>query len=583
MLARSVFKNFSKLTISHVIGATHPPILNKTIQKQLQETTHKHPEHMAVISPHQNKNLTYQKLYDQSKRIAANLLDLGVQPNQKIGLYFSNSIEWYLLQMACCMSDTILVTINPAYRHDDLKHCINSIELDVLIVSNTKSPTRVLDNVEWLIGEQPPQDRHNLRLKSVPSLKKIFVVDFIGESIANQNFIDFKEHLLDASPSNESQIQVKNIIHTNNSNAATNIQFTSGTTGLPKGAVLTHSNILNNGSLVSHRLGYHPNDKICVSVPLYHCFGMVMANLAAIVSGSTVIYPNYTFNADSCLDSIEKYKMTSVYGVPTMFLEMLKQQKAKPRDLRSLEHGVIAGSLCPEILLKRIHSEMDVKLVTVAYGMTETSPISFMTKKEDSMLKRTSTVGRIVANVEAKIVDEAGNTTAIGHPGELLVKGHSVMLGYYNNPEVTAKTIVDGWMYSGDLATMDEDGYLSIVGRNKDIINRGGEKIAPKEVEDHILAINNVENVQVVSVPDDKFGEEILALVKLSNPKQKFDIFCIKTELKDKLAHYKMPKYVWIVNDLPITVTGKPQKFKMRKEWEYHIKEIGTTDPYKIR
>ena len=578
-----IVRKFSKLTYSHAIGTSHPRLLQNTIGKQLLEAANKHAGQVAVISVHQNKHLTYQELFVKSKQIAANLREMGINQGQKVGVYFSNSMEWYLLQMACALSNNILVTINPAYKHEDLKHCLNSVKIDVLVTSNVTKPARMLDNVEWLFGEDQQQDKFNLKLSSVPTLKKILVVDFENKPTLNPLFFDFEETLLKNIPSEIYLTEIKKLLHENFQDEVTNIQFTSGTTGYPKGAMLTHTNILNNGFLLGHEMKYGTMDRICVPVPLYHCFGMVIGNLAAMTHGSTVIYPGFSFNANNALDSIEEYQATGLYGVPTMFLEMIKQQNLKPRNLTSLEKGVIAGSLCPEKLLLKIQNDLHVKFIGVAYGMTETSPISYLTRREDSIEKQTQTVGRILPHMEGKVVDESGETLPIGHKGEYIIKGHSVMKGYFGNPEATSQSIIEGWMYTGDLATMDEYGYLRIVGRKKDIINRGGEKIAPKEVEEYILEMDNVENVQVVSVPDENFGEEILALITIVDTKKQFDILSVKTFLKDKIAHYKIPKYVWVVNNLAITGTGKPQKFKMRKDFLAQIEELGTAESFTIR
>lgn len=578
-------RHFSKLAGSHVTGPKHPHLLEHTIGRQLMEAAKRYSSETAVISCHQGTSLSYHELFARAKRMAANMIDLGITEDMKVGVYFANSVEWLLLQMACALSKTVLVTINPAYRHDDLRHCVNSVGLNVLVTSNTHKPARVIENVDWLIGDDVSQvkDPFSLSLKKAPTLKKVFVVDFSHEAISNPAYLDFATHLQDSHPSETAVAKVKELLHRNFANEVTNIQFTSGTTGLPKGAQLTHTNILNNGFLMGSEMGYRPREKVCVSVPLYHCFGMVMGNLAALTHGSTVVYPSFAFSASDCLDAIEETKATVVYGVPAMFLELMRHQSNKARNLSSLEKGVIAGALCPEPLLKSIQKELHVKFLAVCYGMTETSPISFMTRRTDHVSKQTGSVGRILPHLEAKIVNEEGEIVPVGKRGEFMVKGHSVMKGYIGNPEATASVLSDGWMRSGDLAVMDEEGYLNIVGRIKDIINRGGEKIAPKEVEDHILEIDNVETVQVVSVPDERLGEEILALIKLRDNKKQFDIRSVKEELKDKLAHYKVPKFVWVVESLPITATGKPQKFRMRKDWLDLVKEKGSAEEFRIR
>lgn len=575
---------FSKLIKSHVIGDRKLPLIEHSISKQLEIAANRFSDQLAIISNHQSKQLTFAQLYESARRVAGNLLASGVKKGDRVGIYSSNSAEWAIIQMACALADTIFVTINPAYRVEDLKHCLNLTELNVLVASNWTSPVRMLDNVDQLLeGHASTYDFRDLKLDNLPHLRKIFVINNQADATKTFDYPDFETNLLRADFPKIYNTEIDRTINKQNPHEGTNIQFTSGTTGLPKGALLTHHNILNNAFLIGRQMGYSPADKICLSVPLYHCFGMVMGNLAGLVHGATVIYPNATFKATAVLESVQKYHGTTVYGVPTMFIEMCKLAETGQYDLSSLSKGVIAGSLCPEILLKRVGEKMNVKYFSVAYGMTETSPITFMTRPNDTTEQQTQTVGKILPHTEAKLVDDHGHVVEIGKKGEYITRGYAVMKGYYNNPKETHRSIKDGWMHSGDIGIMDEDGFLRIVGRIKDIIIRGGENIAPKEIEEVILHMDNVENVQVIGVEDEKLGEEICALIKLKHPEIPFDIKSVAAFLKPKLAHYKVPKYVRVVDHMPITVTGKPQKFKMRQEWKHHIEEIGSAERYRIR
>ena len=384
---------------------------------------------------------------------------------------------------------------------------------------------------------------------------------------------DFHGSLLYPTPSLEACKTMDEILLSQDPYEVTNIQFTSGTTGLPKASVLTHHNIMNNGIGLANIMDYSPEERICMPVPFYHCFGMVMGNLAAMSRGSAIVISSPTFNGAKTLDTIEKHACTTVYGVPTMFIEMIKAQNVKTRDLAWLRKSVIAGSVCPEQLLKDKTTHLNISKVHVAYGMTETSPVSFMIREDSPAEKKCVSVGQIMEHVEAKIIDEEWNTVPVGENGELVVRGYSVMKGYYRDPVNTEKNVHDGWMMTGDLAKLDQDGFLSIEGRLKDLIIRGGENIAPFEIEESIMSLGIVENVQVIGVPDEKYQEEICALVKFKSGNW-VSKETIAEHVKGQLAHFKVPKYVQFVEDFPITVTGKPQKFRMRDEWVAMISKM---------
>ncbi len=586
LVSRRSNQYMSNFIKSYVKSGNFPPLLDITISKQLELTAERWPDQLACISQHQGASLNYQQLYEKAKRLAANLIDLGVKRGDRVGIYAPNCIEWYLIQMACALSDSIFVTINPAYKVEDLRFCLNNIEINLLITTNSKAPSRLLDNIEKLLEHSPSEgNKESSKRPELPHLRGIYVIDIEKDgSISNGNVNlnigkDQEDHkelaqlvncfstkCMDAEPSAVATKSVDSILKFQNPKSPINIQFTSGTTGLPKGAQLTHRNILNNGFFIAHEMGYTREDRIVLPVPLYHCFGLVMGNLAALTSGATIIYPNLSFNAEKTLQAVETYKGTTIYGVPTMFMNFLNQQEKSSYNLTSLQKGIMAGSICPEHLLSRVNKELNIAQLAVCYGMTETSPVSFMTRRNDSQDQKTTTVGKLMKHLEAKVVDEQGNILPTEVPGELLVKGYSIMAGYYNNPD-SNKVITEGWMKTGDLGTINKDGYLKIVGRIKDIIIRGGENIAPMEIENQLLKMTNVDNVQVFGVPDAVMGEEICAFIQLKDKDHSFDPKSVLSFLKNKLAHYKVPKYVCVVDQLPITVTGKPQKFKMREDW----------------
>jgi fatty-acyl-CoA synthase len=396
---------------------------------------------------------------------------------------------------------------------------------------------------------------------------------------------NFHEWIIYRTPSPQALGRVDDIIVNQDPMSITNLQFTSGTTGLPKAASLTHFNIMNNGIDISEIMGYSPEDRICLTVPFYHCFGTVIGTLACLSAGASMVLPSPIFNANRALEAIEKWKCTTVYGVPTMFIEMIKQQKQNNYAIESLYKSLIAGSICPKQLILDKEKYLGIENIHIAYGMTETSPVSFLMRQEDPFEKKCTSVGRIFPNVEAKIVSASGETVELGEKGEFAVKGYLVMPGYYNDPENTANSIRDGWMMSGDLGRMDEEGYLYIEGRIKDLIIRGGENISPKEIEEYIMSLTEVENVQVIGVPDPKYQEEICAVIKVKEgltltKEQVFDY------LKPLISHFKLPKYVKFVDTFPITVTGKLQKFRMIDDWNQEVRTLTQDqlkDKYMVR
>lgn len=566
---------------SILIGGKSSALIEHSIGQLLRLRAEEFGNRPALISAHQNIQLTYSELLDQARRFAANLYDEGLVAGDRVGIYATNSLEWVVAQYGCAMADFLLVNINPAYKVEDLKHALKLTEVNCVLVSNGAYPKPILPVLEAVVGRPVGSERCALECPGLPNLRRAFLISAHHESL-NPDWADFGQLLINRTPSSAALARVDQATANQKAQDPTNIQFTSGTTGNPKGAVLTHLNIVNNGATVARGMGYSPFDILCLPVPLYHCFGTVMGNLAALYAGAACLYPNPIFSGPKTLDACSAYKATAVYGVPTMFIELINQQRERnlPLELRA---SLMAGSMCPESLLKSVQKELKIKDCIVGYGMTETSPISFLTLRGDTVENQTTTVGRLTDFLEAKIVDEQGNIVPIGEKGELCVRGYSVMKGYYNDSKATAEAIRDGWMYTGDLLQFDSQGYARVLGRLKDVIIRGGENIAPSEIEGHILKLDFVENVQIIGVPDDRLGEEICAVLKLRKNVKSFDPNEIVDYLRDKLAHFKVPKYIWPVDDIPITVTGKPLKRIMKQQWDDLVVSKGLIDKFKVK
>ncbi|MFD2541219.1 AMP-binding protein [Lacinutrix gracilariae] len=525
------------------------PLLGETIGENLRKTVEKYPNNDALISVHQNYRATYKQFYQEVIHLAKSLLADGVQFGDRVGIWSPNRYEWTLVQYATAEIGAILVNLNPAYRVHELKFAINQSEISYVICPvkyKTSAYKKMLEEVD----------------ENCISLKKAVYLD-----TADWENLLKKGHTI-------SDAQLEEAIAKTDFDQAINIQYTSGTTGFPKGVTLSHHNVLNNGYFIARRLEYTDADRVCIPVPFYHCFGMVIGNLACTSHGACMVIPNDSFNAEKTLSAVEKEKCTSLYGVPTMFIAELSLDNFKDYNLSSLRTGVMAGATCPEEIMKRVQSEMNMKDVTVCYGMTETSPVSLQTKIGAPLKKQVATVGTVMEHLEVKIIDpETGKTLPIGKEGELCTRGYSVMLGYWNNPETTQQVIdASRWMHSGDLAVMDAEGYVSISGRIKDLIIRGGENISPKSIEEFLYTHPKILDIQVIGVPSEKYGEEIMAWIKLHQ-----NVQCTEAELlafcKNQIAHYAVPKYWKFVNDFPMTVSGKIRKVEMR---EIAIKEIVT-------
>lgn len=533
--------------LSYVHGDSSIPLLGETIGENLKKTVEKFPKNDALICSHQNYRATYEEFYEQTSQVAKAILHLGAKPGDRVGIWSPNRYEWVLLQYATARIGVILVNINPAYRTSELIFVLNQSQIKYIFASlsfKTSNYKKMVDDA------------------------REFTSTLADEVFFDENWDDFLKgaaHISDEELQNyESQIQFDDPV---------NIQYTSGTTGFPKGVTLSHHNILNNGYFIGVRLHYTEKDRVCIPVPFYHCFGMVIGNLCCTAHGSTMVIPNDSFDPKLTLEVVEKEKCTSLYGVPTMFIATLHELDLKNYDLSSLRTGVMAGAVCPPEVMKRVENQMNMKEVTICYGMTETSPVSTQTKIGTPFEKQIHSVGTIHDHLEIKIVNpETGKIVNRGENGELCTRGYSVMLKYWDNPEATHQVLDSArWMHTGDLAMMDEEGYIHISGRIKDLIIRGGENISPKEIEDFLYQYPNVLDAQVIGVPSEKFGEEVMAWIKVregfSLTEEELVNFC-----KGQIAHYKVPKYWKFVQEFPMTISGKVRKVEMR---EMAIKELG--------
>jgi fatty-acyl-CoA synthase len=540
------------LTSSLVRGADPPPLIELTIGSALALAADRWGEREALVSVEQGVRWTFAELLDQADRFAAGLLALGLEPGERIGIWAPNCVEWTVTQFAAARAGLILVTINPAYRATEAAFTIAKAGLSALVFAERFKTS----------------DYAAIMAEIAPGLPMLRTVIQIGGDPAP--WIAFADVAARAGDADRDRLLA--IGPTLAPTDAINIQFTSGTTGLPKGATLSHRNILNNGYFVGRAQALKAGDRICIPVPLYHCFGMVMGNLASITHGATMVYPAAGFDPGAVLAAVAAERCTALYGVPTMFIALLAHPEFASFDLSSLRTGIMAGAVCPEPLMRQVIERLHMPDITIAYGMTETSPVSFQTAIDDPVERRVGSIGRVQPHLECKLVDEQGAMVPLGTPGELCTRGYSVMLGYWGEPDKTEKVIdADGWMHSGDLAVIDGDGYATIVGRLKDMVIRGGENIYPREIEEFLYSHPAVEDVAVVGVPDDRMGEELCAWIRLragaAADEEEVRAFC-----RDRIAHYKVPRYVRFVDQFPITVTGKVQKYLIR---EAMVAELG--------
>ena len=551
---------------AHVAGERDEPLWEMTIPQLLKQTVARHGQREAAVFREQAIRWTWSEFDRKVDALAAGLLALGINTGDRVGVWAPNRAEWVLTQFATARIGAILVNINPAYRVAELEFALNKVGCVALVLAPSFKTSDYVGMLRSLAPELDGATPGKLSAARFPKLRS--VIKMGSERVSGMFNFDEVERMGTAAQ----RMGLDAITATLSAHDAINIQFTSGTTGAPKGATLTHRNIVNNARFVTSTMDFSEQDRLAIPVPLYHCFGMVMGVMGSVAHGATMVFPAEGFEPVSVLDAVSKERCTALYGVPTMFVALLEHPRFGEFDLKCLRTGIMAGAPCPVEVMKRVVSDMHMNDVTIAYGMTETSPVSFQSNTSDPIERRVSTVGRVHPHVEVKVVDEAGNTVPVGTSGELCTRGYSVMKGYWGDEDLT-KQAVDpaGWMHTGDLATIDADGYCNIVGRVKDMLIRGGENVYPREVEEFLYRHPKVEQVQVFGVPDEKYGEEICAWVVLrsgqSATEEDLRAFC-----KGQIAHYKVPRYVRFVSELPMTVTGKAQKFKMR---EAMVAELG--------
>lgn len=532
--------------ISQSAGTQSPPLLEETIGSGLRSIASRFGEREALVSCHQERRLTYSQLDAEVDRVARGLIGSGLEIGDRVGIWSPNCTEWTVLQLASARAGVILVNINPSYRTSELTYVLNHSACRLLVSARQTEHS----DFEAMVEEAR---------RDLPALEDvIWLGDDPWSGLGNR-----PDQTIELSR-REGVLEARDPI---------NIQYTSGTTGAPKGATLSHRNILNNGFLVGEGCRYTEEDRVCIPVPFYHCFGMVMGNLGAITHGACMVIPAANFDAGATLAAVAGERCTSLYGVPTMFIAELDHPDFGKSDLGSLRTGIMAGSPCPIEVMKRVIGEMNMDEVTICYGMTETSPVSTQTAPEDALEKRIATVGRAHPHVEVKVADiGSGTPVPAGETGELCTRGYSVMRGYWDEAQRTAEAIdSEGWMHTGDLATMDDEGYLAIVGRSKDMVIRGGENVYPREVEEFLYQHPDIADVQVVGVPDKRYGEELVAWVK---PRQGVEMHAeaLRDHCRGQIAHFKVPRYIRFTDSFPLTVTGKVQKFKLR---ERAINDLG--------
>ena len=549
-----------KLTQSYNHGASGVPLIGETIGTYFDNAVARWGDRDALVVRHQNIRWSYDQLKKQVDAFAAGLLALGLEPGQRIGIWSQNNSEWAVTQFATAKAGLILVNINPAYRLAELEYALNKVACTALVISPSFKTSQYIEMVRTLAPEIDASQPGQLQSEKLPHLRA--VIRMGEESTPGMyNFADIPDLAGDGE-----RARLDSLAGELQFDDAINIQFTSGTTGFPKGATLTHHNILNNGYFVGEGIKLTETDRLAIPVPLYHCFGMVMGNLGCLTHGAAMVYPGEGFEPTEVLQTIQDEGCTALYGVPTMFIAILDHADFDGFDLSTLRTGIMAGSPCPIEVMKQVIEKMNMAEVTIAYGMTETSPVSFHTAVDDALERKVGTVGRTIPHVESKIVDADGRIVAPGETGEILTRGYNVMLGYWDDAEKTAEAIDGaGWMHTGDLGTLDEYGYGNVVGRIKDMVIRGGENVYPREIEEYLYRHEGIQDVQVVGVPDEKYGEELCAWIVLHEG-QAEDEAELKEFCRGQIAHYKIPRYIKFVDEFPMTVTGKVQKFVMREQ-----------------
>jgi len=553
------------LTHSHAIGRTDVPLIEETIGRHFEAMARRFPQREALVSHHQGQRFTYAQLDREANRLASALLRAGLAPGDRAGIWAHNCSEWLQMQIATAKAGIVLVNINPAYRVTELEYALNKVGCKMLVTMTAYKTSDYLTIVRDLAPELAASQAGQLQAARAPALRTVVQLGTGREP----GMLSFADLLATGRPDDPAVAQTGAKLKGTD---PINIQFTSGTTGFPKGATLTHRNILNNGFFIGEAMKLTEADRLCIPVPLYHCFGMVLGNLACLTHGAAIVYPNDGFDPLTVLETVEAEKCTGLHGVPTMFIAELAHPRFAEFDLSTMRTGIMAGSPCPIEVMKQVVSKMHMAEVTIAYGMTETSPVSCQSSTETPLEKRVSTVGQVQPHLEIKVIDpETGQTVPVGATGEFCTKGYSVMHGYWADEDKTREAIdSERWMHTGDLATMDAEGYVNIVGRIKDMVIRGGENVYPREIEEFLYRHPAVSDVQVIGVPDKKYGEELCAWIILkagqSATADEVRDFC-----KGQIAHYKVPRYIKFVDAFPMTITGKIQKFVMRDRMKQEL------------
>ncbi len=543
--------------VSYVRGETGVDLEYVTIPQLMRRTVSRHGPRDAVVFADTGVRRSYHDLDREIDALAGGFLAMGLQKGDRVGIQSPNRYEWILTQFATARVGLVMVNVNPAYRLTEVEYALNRVGCKALILARSFKTSDYLGMIRQLAPELEQCEPGRLRAAKLPMLKNVVVMD----DDPGPGVFTFAQVKALGGPAQ--QLRLSMVDRSLNPDDAINIQFTSGTTGAPKGATLSHHNIVNNARFVTDRIHLTDSDRLCIPVPLYHCFGMVMGVLGAVSKGAVMVFPGEGFDPTATLEVLSRERCTAVYGVPTMFIAMLQDMETGSPDLSSLRTGIMAGAPCPVDVMERVNSQMNLREITICYGMTETSPVSFQSFIDDPVDKRCGTVGRIHPHIEAKLVDADGHIVPVGERGELCTRGYSVMKGYWDDDVRTRECILEGWMHTGDLATFDGDGFCTIVGRVKDMINRGGENVYPREIEEYLFRHPGISEVQVFGIPDEKYGEVVCAWI-IGKPGGKLTEESVRQFCQGQIAHYKIPEHIRIVDEIPMTITGKPQKFVMR-------------------
>ncbi|MCY3877866.1 MAG: AMP-binding protein [Rhodobacteraceae bacterium] len=547
---------------SYVRGPVEPPLTDITVSALLAQAVERFGEREAVVFAEQDIRFSYSQFSRRIDDVARGFLALGLSQGDRVGIWSPNRVEWVLTQFATARVGLILVNINPAYRPAELEFALNKVGCKALVAAARFRNSDYVSMLRQVAPELDDAGADGLNSARLPALRHVILTENCAGCIP---FDDLARLGRDVPDTTLAEIEASL-----SPDDAINIQFTSGTTGSPKGATLTHNNIVNNARFVTDRIRLTETDRLALPVPLYHCFGMVMGVLGAVSKGAAMIFPAAAFDAVRTLDILQSERCTAAYGVPTMFLAMLDEIRSCGRDLSALRTGIMAGAPCPIEIMRRVNTELNMREITICYGMTETSPVSFQSFVDDTVEQRCRTVGRVHPHIEVKLVDDRGEITPVGARGELCTRGYSVMQGYWNDAAQTEACMRDGWLHTGDLAVFDGDGFCSIVGRVKDMIIRGGENIYPREIEELLIGLEQVHNAQVFGISDEKFGEIVCAWV-IPEPGISVTVDELRRELAGRIAHFKIPEHIRFVDELPMTITGKPQKFIMRDRMQAEL------------